>query len=502
MGTYRYAAYPSAKVYDEHGNQIQHLIWGDWVEIKGTLKNGKYPVRTRGKDGFMFKDDLQEERLLDIIFVDVGQGDGCLVVTPEDKKIVVDAGDSDNMYRYLKWRFNFLGGVRTLDTAIITHPDRDHYRGFSKLFKEPNLKFKSIFHNGIMEHKGSKPFGKERTINNQKYAAELIENKDDLEKFLNVPSNYGRKLYGNLMKDGLKSLSGSGNNVKMLYTEGNPNQPTYLKGYEQTKDLSIQILNPIVEKGNNGKNMLRWFRTKPVGGSYDKGKTKNGHSVVLKLKYGEISILLGGDLNSSSESFILSKYTGIEWPPENSNKEQVMIESARKTLESDITKCCHHGSADFTDTFMKSVNAAATVISSGDEESHAHPRCDTLGAIGLHGRGWRPLIFSTELSRSSRENEGDTHIELGKVIAKIEDESDAQKLNELRTERDSLIELLAKRNVTVYGAITLRTDGKKVIMAYKLEKPRKGSSNDKDTLTKWDIYKMQGTGGGPINYVK
>jgi hypothetical protein len=29
----------------------------------------------------------------------------------------------------------------------------------------------------------------------------------------------------------------------------------------------------------------------------DDGKTKNGHSVVLRLKYREIRILMGGDLN-------------------------------------------------------------------------------------------------------------------------------------------------------------------------------------------------------------
>ena len=42
------------------------------------------------------------EKMLEIIFVDVGQGDGALLVTPDDKKYVIDAGVGDNMYRYLK----------------------------------------------------------------------------------------------------------------------------------------------------------------------------------------------------------------------------------------------------------------------------------------------------------------------------------------------------------------------------------------------------------------
>ncbi|ANQ49474.1 hypothetical protein MY04_2100 [Flammeovirga sp. MY04] len=500
--TYKYAAYPSAKVYDKDGNQIQHLLWGDWVRIDGEIKNNMYPVHTRGISGFMFKDDLQEEKLLDIIFVDVGQGDGCLVVTPNDEKIIIDAGVSDNMYRYLKWRFNFLGGPRKLDMAIITHPDKDHYNGYKPIFNDENVKFNKIYHNGIMEHSSSKPFGKEKKINNLKYITELIENRIDLENFLSTPSNYGRKLYANLLKDGLKTLDRTKNNIKMLYSDGEVDNPTFLSGFDDSKEFSIQILSPIIDRDEENKKMLRWFRTKPVGGSYDKGKTKNGHSIVLKLVYKNVSILLGGDLNSSSEARLLSKYTGIKWPPIDCNEEKTMIQSARIVFESDISKCCHHGSADFTDTFLQAVNSAATVISSGDEESHAHPRSDTLGAIGLHGRGWRPLILSTELARSTREDEGDKNIKIGKILSQIELEQDNVKKEKLINERNKLIEELTKRNVTVYGAITLRTDGNKVIMAYKLEKSRTNKSRGKKTLSKWDIYKMERVANGPINYVK
>jgi hypothetical protein len=27
----RYARYPSAKVFDADGNQVRHLLWGDWI---------------------------------------------------------------------------------------------------------------------------------------------------------------------------------------------------------------------------------------------------------------------------------------------------------------------------------------------------------------------------------------------------------------------------------------------------------------------------------------
>jgi beta-lactamase superfamily II metal-dependent hydrolase len=135
----RYAAYPSAKVYDAKGHEVQHVLWGDWVQVTGPRQQGKLPVHVRGQDGFMVEAELQVERLLEIVFIDVGQGDGCLIVTPDDKKLVVDAGEADNLYRFLNWRFRFLGGVRRFDAAFITHPDMDHYRGFARLFKEPNV---------------------------------------------------------------------------------------------------------------------------------------------------------------------------------------------------------------------------------------------------------------------------------------------------------------------------------------------------------------------------
>ena len=70
---------------------------------------------------------------------------------------------------------------------------------------------------------------------------------------------------------------------------------------------------------------------------------------------------------------------------------------------------CHHGSDDVSYEFLQAMNAAATVISSGDNESHAHPRPKIVGARGLTGFATTandelvtPLVYSTEISRSVR----------------------------------------------------------------------------------------------------
>ena len=498
--TIRYARYPSCKVFDANGNQIQHLLWGDWVKVLGAPQNGKLPVHVRGTDGLMHPADLQTEQLLEVVFLDVGQGDGCLIVTPDDRKLIVDAGEGDNMYRYLKWRFNFVGGPRRFDAAIITHPDSDHYNGFKRLFNEPNITFNRVYHNGIMEQIG-KPFGKEETTGGVRYITELMQTRQDLEAFLADPARFGRKLYPNLLKDALGRLA-AGGDIRMLAASADPSSANYVEGFDATGPMRLRVLGPIAEPGANGRPKLRWFKDQPGRGSFDAGKTKNGHSVLVRLEYRELSILLGGDLNASAETFLLSRYTGLAWPPQNTAAEQIMIEAARAHFGADITKSCHHGSADFTDAFLQAVHSAATVISSGDEESHAHPRSDTLGAVGLHGRGWRPLIFSTELARSSREDEGDKGVALGRLLERIDRTTDATIRAQLIESRNQLVEALAERNVTTYGAINLRSDGRRAVFAYKLERPRIGGSlgSNSQTISKWDIYPMERVGNGPLIY--
>jgi superfamily II DNA/RNA helicase len=148
-------------------------------------------------------------------------------------------------------------------------------------------------------------------------------------------------------------------------------------------------------------------------------------------------------------------------------------------------KSCHHGSADVTDEFLQAVEPFAFVVSSGDAESHVHPRPDLLGRLGRHGRGKAPLILCTEILRSSREKEDQKHLRrLQKLDATIErgDHTDVE-LEALRTERTAIQKELAKRNVEVYGVITLRTDGRHLAIAFRMEKERSGPSPKR-----WQVY--------------
>jgi hypothetical protein len=217
---------------------------------------------------------------------------------------------------------------------------------------------------------------------------------------------------------------------------------------------------------------------------------------VLRLRYHDVSILLGGDLNIPSEHLLLAYHTQMKVPPTTAEQERLIVEAARKVFQADIAKSCHHGSADFTDLFLQSVNPIATIISSGDDEPHAHPRADSLGTVGKFSRGARPLVFSTELSRSAKELVKHPHVlrQQFKVAQEKVNKSATEK-EKARAQKafDALVDSL-ERSIAVFGAINIRTDGRRVIIAYKIERPTR---KDK----KWDIYQLEPTEKGILHFV-
>lgn len=473
-----YAVYPSIKLQkiktDEKTGEkklsfAKELIFGDRI-VPYVKKNGDYSrvvikgveyirVSSRRCSGVIKESEIQEERPLEVNFIDVGQGDGCHIVTPDDKHFLIDAGKSDNMFRFLRWRFNLKDASVAPPpfTVVVSHSDTDHYQGFGAVFtpqkgQAQQIAVDRIYHNGIVEASGSDS-GSLGTIieaGGRKYVTDLCDTPEDYEK----------------RAESLKEIKKNGLYINTLNKVDAPKQ-SLREGSAPIYDdcgLKIEVLGPVAEK-IDGKDALPYF------GSI--GETKNGHSVILKLTMGKLRLLLGGDLNTKSEYYLLQHYSGIDVKgivaelekkklTDERRKEleaelEKAIVKARPFLEVDIAKSCHHGSADFSTEFLRAVNPVATIISSGDDEPYAHPRPDTLGTIGKHSRGKRSLIFSTELARSGKE-----FVEVAKL-------------------KDS--EKKLERVVTVYGMINVRADGEKAIIAQKLEKVV-GKTN-------WDIHKLE-----------
>ena len=485
----RFAGYPAPVVYanPDGTTPVQQLLWGDWLSLESGRSGPYRQVRARGEDGWMHEDDIQAERLLEVTFVDIGQGDGCHVVTPDDKHFVIDAGERDNMVRYLKWRY---GGFRrpwTFEAAIITHPDSDHYLGFAPLFKLPVVRFKTIYHNGFMERNGPDRLGPKIRDGRRSYYTDLVRDRPALERFLSDPDVWARKQYPSMLADAL--ANDRADDVRMLSSED-----LFLPGYGPASSLQMRVLGPVTEPDANGAPRLR-----RLGNT---GETKNGHSVVLRADYGRVRIFLGGDLNRQSESWLLEHITGHNPHPRSDAARAALIAAARPTLEVDIAKSCHHGSHHFEPLFLEALNPLATVISSGDDEPHGHPRADALGAAGRYGRGPFPLVFSTELARSTKEAIKHPNVlrareaELRRQFETVPEgtpEGRAIRERIVREFRDVVAAL--DRSVAVYGAINVRTDGQRIVVAQKLERPR-------SKRAKWDVYRIEPDATGQLAYVR
>lgn len=449
-----YAGYPAPVVREQPGSKkkVKQLLWGDWLTLTGAVENGWVEVeKARGAHGWMREEDVQTERLLELNFVDVGQGDGCFIVTPEDRRILIDAGRADNMFWYLRWRFNLRehpDWTVRIDDALISHPDADHYEGFRPLFEDPHFEFGNVYHNGLVDHAHGNRLGATVPDGGHDFFTELYSTTDELRAALPGLNPSGRLMYPKLLQEALDG--GRVANIQSVSTHDG-----HLPDFTAAP-LAIKLLGPLLEFPGGTPGL------RDLG---DEGVTKNGHSIVMLLTYGNVRMLLGGDLNAESMDLLLQAHQGA-----NDN-----------AFKADVAKACHHGSGDVSAPFVQGINALATIISSGDDESYSHPRPDALGLLGKHGRGDRPLIFSTELARSSREM-----IEVPHLIQAVKsDELDEARRAIIATgstdsEKPNRTAARFQRAVAVYGMICVRTDGKRVVLAQKLEREAAGKS--------WDVH--------------
>lgn len=123
------------------------LIWGDLAQITkpGTRR---CDVRARGAKGKMNVSDLTSDALLEVYFVDVGQGDGILVRTPDGRHMMVDGGLERNKQQtgknaadFVDWKFFFdYGHYRIkLESMLASHSDNDHYGGLHDLVRTSEM---------------------------------------------------------------------------------------------------------------------------------------------------------------------------------------------------------------------------------------------------------------------------------------------------------------------------------------------------------------------------
>jgi hypothetical protein len=446
------------------GRTLAWLLWGDHVRVVQT-SGGFSRIRGRASEGWIPSDCLGDEGLLELYIVDVGQGDGVLMRTPDDKWHVIDAGVENDaqmtkkgMPNFVRWKFiEDLGRTAVrLHNVILSHSDFDHYGGLIDLFQgrvqRPDRVFavevENFYHCGIGRFASvpklgrttegtvaEPPFDEYGVDGRGTFITELLAGKSTFRSparpFDETFARFAR-LVGTVPAT-VRRLS---------------HVDEFLPGYGEADDVTIRVLGPIVETPD-GSPGLRVLGSESV--------TRNGHSIVLRLEYGKARMLLTGDLNTASQRLLLS-YHPLD------------------AFAVDVAKGCHHGSDDIDLRFVRAMKARVTVISSGDNEDYAHPRPRVLGASARYGRESKavngeflpPLLYSTELARSVRlafaarvREANGTRPEIAAADAEIKAAG--------RAARFEPLEEVPISTDLIYGLINVRTDGDRVVCAYMKE---------------------------------
>jgi len=250
--------------------KVKQLLWGDFLNVEET--DGDWCRVKWGQDRYWVRaQDCQDERPLEIVFVDVGQGDGCLLVTPqtgaEEKVVLIDAGERRHMYNFVKWRFGKLKKKFHFHAAVVTHSDQDHYGGFQPLFEQEAFSFTTVHHNGIAERAGDDLFGPSDPTG--RLLTDIAVTDERIRSLYADKAARGAKRYAKLMHTAL--TSGRVAKVEMLSTASGTIEAgrAWMPGFSPTDspDLTIEVLGPVVEPDAAGRARLRWFAGRNAAGA-------------------------------------------------------------------------------------------------------------------------------------------------------------------------------------------------------------------------------------------
>ena len=194
--------------------------------------------------------ELSQDKLLEVNFFDIGQGDAIFITTPEKHQILIDGGPSSVILEKLNQEMPFWD--RTIDLVILTHPEHDHYAGLLEVLQRYEVE--NILWTGVL-----------RNTNEYRKWRELIE-KENARIFI---AEQGQKIICS---------------PQSVIARNDPQGAT-----KQSHSCHLDILHPFENLENQ------------------ETKNPNNTSVVARLVFGENSFLFTGDGYKSVERKMIEK---------------------------------------------------------------------------------------------------------------------------------------------------------------------------------------------------
>ncbi len=256
---------------------------------------------------------------LQVHVLDVGpvEGDSILIIAPGGKTVLIDAGDAGKgkgIVEALK-RYN----VQQLDYFVATHPHPDHIGGADEVFKA--TKVLNVIDNGLP------PDVPESLAPKNKPATTTGKNSSKKP----APAAKGNKSVTKFYDEYQEAIAQSGAH----YEKAQPGAK-----YDLGDGARLTVLAPSEP-----------FFTKDQMKSG--GNVTNANSVLIRLDYGDFSMLLPGDAEEQSEHRMLTRDLN---------------------LKVDVIKVAHHGSKYATSQdLVDRVKPQVAIVSCGEWNRYGHP---------------------------------------------------------------------------------------------------------------------------------
>ncbi len=269
-----------------------------------------------------------------VLDVGPGEGDSILIVAPTGTSVLIDAGDAGKGKAVLAALKQYK--VEKLDYFIASHPHPDHIGGADEVINQ--IKVGTVIDNGVdlstpkpsptPPKKGAKPAptpAPTRKSRVQSINAFFDEYKEAVEK---------SGAQHEKAEAGKKYDLGGGAIVTVLA----PTEPFFTKDHMKAG-----------------------------------GNETNANSIVLRLDYGDFSMLFMGDAEEQTEARLLGKDLN---------------------LKANVIKIAHHGSKyATTEKFLQRVQPGAAIISDGEWNRYGHPAQSVLDRL----KASNARIYRTDL---------------------------------------------------------------------------------------------------------
>lgn len=277
---------------------------------------------------------------LQVHVLDVGpiEGDSILIVSPGGKSVLIDAGDAGKGKVILEALKRYK--IEKLDYFIATHPHPDHIGGADEVMN--GVKVGTVIDNGV-------------DLSTPAPAAPAPKGKGGKAKPAPTPTKKSKTKTVTSFFDEYKEA------IEKVGAQHEKAEPG--KKYDLGGGAYLTVLAPTEP-----------FFTKDQ--MKTGGNDTNANSIVLRLDYGDFSMLFMGDAESQTEDRLMGKDLELN------------------ALKARVIKIAHHGSKYATsEHFLKSVQPEAAIISDGGWNRYGHPAQSVLDRL----KAANAKVFRTDL---------------------------------------------------------------------------------------------------------